>query len=459
MKKEFYCQSCEYVSRKWLGQCPACNEWNTLEERTLAKKKSSHYAGLDQQNAIKISDVKAQNISRLTTNHSEFDRVLGGGIVPGSVVLLGGDPGIGKSTLLLDVFIDFAKMHASLYVTGEESLEQVALRANMIGKSGSQAHVLSSTRMDHIISVIQKEQPKLIVIDSIQTMSSDEVNAAAGSVSQVRQVTAMLVGYAKQNHCSILIVGHMTKDGQIAGPKVLEHMVDTVLYFEGDSNERYRIIRCAKNRFGPAHEIGVFAMTDTGVKSVSNPSKIFLHASTPRSGSVIGAVWNGSRPLLVEIQALVTRSYSDYPKRMAVGYDQTRLNLLIAILQKHANINLSNHDVYVNVVGGIKVNETAADLAVISAIYSSYRHVSIPVQCAFFGEVGLTGEVRAVLNGQTRINELLKQGIEQIFMPQKNIPKESKRQYLSITSISKLIKVLDMALKNKENVVEESGQI
>jgi len=268
----------------------------------------------------------------------------------------------------------------------------------------------------------------------------------------VRQVTAMLVGYAKQNQCGILIVGHMTKDGQIAGPKVLEHMVDTVLYFEGDSNERYRIIRCAKNRFGPAHEIGVFAMTDTGVKSISNPSKIFLHASTPHSGSVIGAVWNGSRPLLVEIQALVTRAYSDYPKRMAVGYDQTRLNLLIAILQKHANINLSSEDVYVNVVGGIKVNETAADLAVIAAIYSSYRHISIPTHCAFFGEVGLTGEVRAVLNGQPRVNELLKQGIEKIFMPEKNAPKDVENNFISISSVKNLGSEIDINMKNKAKV-------
>lgn len=449
MKKEFYCQSCDYVSRKWSGQCPSCQEWNTLEERALSQKRSSHYAGLDQQSAIKIADVKAQTITRLATNHSEFDRVLGGGIVPGSVVLLGGDPGIGKSTLLLDVLIDFAKMHSALYVTGEESLEQVALRANMIGKSASKAQVLSSTRMDHILDVVKKGQPKLIVIDSIQTMSSDEISAAAGSVSQVRQVTAMLVGYAKQNQCGILIVGHMTKDGQIAGPKVLEHMVDTVLYFEGDSNERYRIIRCAKNRFGPAHEIGVFAMTDTGVKSISNPSKIFLHASTPHSGSVIGAVWNGSRPLLVEIQALVTRAYSDYPKRMAVGYDQTRLNLLIAILQKHANINLSSEDVYVNVVGGIKVNETAADLAVIAAIYSSYRHISIPTHCAFFGEVGLTGEVRAVLNGQPRVNELLKQGIEKIFMPEKNAPRDVENNFISITSVKNLGSEIDINMKNR----------
>ena len=449
MKKEFYCQSCDYVSRKWSGQCPSCQEWNTLEERALSQKRSSHYAGLDQQSAIKIADVKAQTITRLATNHSEFDRVLGGGIVPGSVVLLGGDPGIGKSTLLLDVLIDFAKMHSALYVTGEESLEQVALRANMIGKSASKAQVLSSTRMDHILDVVKKGQPKLIVIDSIQTMSSDEISAAAGSVSQVRQVTAMLVGYAKQNQCGILIVGHMTKDGQIAGPKVLEHMVDTVLYFEGDSNERYRIIRCAKNRFGPAHEIGVFAMTDTGVKSISNPSKIFLHASTPHSGSVIGAVWNGSRPLLVEIQALVTRAYSDYPKRMAVGYDQTRLNLLIAILQKHANINLSSEDVYVNVVGGIKVNETAADLAVIAAIYSSYRHISIPTHCAFFGEVGLTGEVRAVLNGQPRVNELLKQGIEKIFMPEKNAPKDVENNFISISSVKNLGSEIDINMKNR----------
>ncbi|MDA9832632.1 DNA repair protein RadA [Gammaproteobacteria bacterium] len=452
MKKEFYCQSCDYVSRKWSGQCPSCQEWNTLEERVLSQKKSSHYAGLDQQSAIKIADVKAQTITRLATNHSEFDRVLGGGIVPGSVVLLGGDPGIGKSTLLLDVLIDFAKMHSALYVTGEESLEQVALRADMIGKSASKAQVLSSTRMDHILDVVKKGQPKLIVIDSIQTMSSDEISAAAGSVSQVRQVTAMLVGYAKQNQCGILIVGHMTKDGQIAGPKVLEHMVDTVLYFEGDSNERYRIIRCAKNRFGPAHEIGVFAMTDTGVKSISNPSKIFLHASTPHSGSVIGAVWNGSRPLLVEIQALVTRAYSDYPKRMAVGYDQTRLNLLIAILQKHANINLSSEDVYVNVVGGIKVNETAADLAVIAAIYSSYRHISIPTHCAFFGEVGLTGEVRAVLNGQPRVNELLKQGIEKIFMPEKNAPRDMENNFISITSVKNLGSEIDINMKNKAKV-------
>jgi len=430
-----------------------------LQEQSVSKKISSHYTSLDQQHFTKIADVKAQNIVRFHTHHSELNRVLGGGIVPGSVVLLGGDPGIGKSTLLLDVLIEFTKQHPSLYVTGEESLEQVALRANMMGKGSSQACVLSSTRMDHILTIVQKEKPRLIVIDSIQTMSSDEINASAGSVSQVRQVTAMLVGYAKQNQCSVLIVGHMTKDGQIAGPKVLEHMVDTVLYFEGDSNERYRIIRCAKNRFGPAHEIGVFAMTDAGIKSVSNPSRIFLHTSQPRSGSVIGVVWNGSRPLLVEMQALVTQSYADYAKRVAVGYDQTRLNLLIAILQKHANINLSSHDIYVNVVGGIKVNETAADLAVLSAIYSSYCHVSVSAKCAFFGEVGLTGEVRAVLNGQIRINELIKQGVDHIFMPEKNMPSENKKEYISVTSVLNLIKVMDFVMKDHKNIKLEYGEI
>jgi len=452
MKLMYACQGCGYKSAKWLGQCPGCQEWNTLEQ--VEQHKSQHYAGSEQLHPVKIADIKTQNIERIQTVQGEFNRVLGGGLVPGSVVLLGGDPGIGKSTLLLDVFLDYAKRFSALYITGEESLEQVALRAkNLVGEVGD-AMILSATNAEQIMRVITEIKPRCVVIDSIQTLSSDTLNAASGSVSQVRHATGLLVSHAKKNQCSVLIVGHMTKDGQIAGPKVLEHMVDTVLYFEGDSNNRYRVIRTVKNRFGPAHEIGVFAMTDKGVKSVNNPSKIFMHSQEKNSGSIIGIIWNGSRPLLLEIQALVTPCYTDFPRRIAVGFDQNRLGLLLAILQKHAGLNLAKVDVFVNVVGGLKVTETAADLAVIAAIVSSFNHQIIDSDTVFFGEVGLTGEVRPVLNAKVRMNEISKQGMKRVVAPVANIGQDAATECIAISSVRHIGQLIARLQRSAQTVQE-----
>lgn len=444
-KIAYVCTNCGLQVAKWTGQCSGCKSWNTLQEFTERKNSSRvNYSGSENNKAVAISEVDALSIVRQYSGQSEFDRVLGGGLVSGSVVLLGGDPGIGKSTLLLQVFTDFAKQNDALYVTGEESLQQVALRARTIGQISDSGKVMSATEIETILSVADKMRPKLMIIDSIQTLHCEEVSGAAGSVSQVRQSTAKLVAFAKQTNAVVVIVGHMTKDGQIAGPRVLEHMVDTVLYFEGDSSHRFRIIRTVKNRFGPAFEIGVFAMTETGIKSVSNPSSLFMGGRKLAPGSVVTALWNGSRPILVEIQALVTPSYTDISRRVAIGFDQQRLGMLIAILQKHTNIKLGSSDVFVNVVGGLKVTETAADLAVIQAIVSSFTNATSE-QNVIFGEVGLTGEVRPVFNGALRMKEAIKQGFDVIVGPkanlsQKEVQAQDEVNLIQIDSVSQLFK-------------------
>jgi len=373
-----------------------------------------------------IANVKIETQARIKTGLDEFDLILGGGLVSDSAVLIGGDPGVGKSTILLQILSYISKTHRPLYVTGEESLQQLALRAKRLGLPQDNLSLLAETNVEKIIISAEKFQPKIMVIDSIQTIYTDLIPSAPGGVSQVRESAAKLVMYAKQKGIALFIVGHVTKDGMIAGPRVLEHMVDAVLYFEGQSDSRFRVIRAVKNRFGAVNEIGIFAMMDNGLKPVSNPSAIFLsahQAATP--GSVITVTWEGSRPLLVEVQALVDESHLANPRRVTVGLDHNRLSMLLAVLHRHAGIISYNQDVFVNVVGGLRVMETAADLAQVLAVISSLKNKNIPSDLIVFGEVGLSGEIRPVVNGQERIREAAKHGFKKAIIPKSNAPKNA----------------------------------
>jgi DNA repair protein RadA/Sms len=429
VKTIYACTSCGSQSPKWVGQCPDCGAWNSLVEETEIKTPRSSrftgYANAENSAVQLLAQVALAEQPRLPTQLSELDRVLGGGLVMGSVVLIGGDPGIGKSTLLLQTLCNLSTQHSALYVTGEESLQQTVLRARRLQLPEQHLQVLAETAVERIIATATQLRPKVIVVDSIQTIYTELLQSAPGSVGQVRESAAQLVRYAKQSGTALFLVGHVTKEGTLAGPRVLEHMVDTVLYFEGESDSRYRVIRAVKNRFGAVNELGVFAMTEYGLREVSNPSSIFLSRNEQQTaGSVIMATWEGSRPLLLEVQALVDDSHLSNPRRVAVGLDQNRLAMLLAVLHRHGGIATYDQDVFVNVVGGMRVTETAADLAVLLAILSSLKNRPLPTDLVVFGEVGLGGEIRPVQSGQERIREAAKHGFKRAIVPKANAPKK-----------------------------------
>ncbi|PIT42919.1 DNA repair protein RadA [Snodgrassella alvi] len=429
-KTQYQCRSCGGHSPKWQGRCPHCGEWNTLEETMVlpaANGNSRFQSWASGQSAVQLlAEVSAVEVQRTPTGMNELDRVLGGGLVDGAVILLGGDPGIGKSTLLLQTIALLAEEESVLYVSGEESAQQVALRAQRLGIQADRVHLLAEIRVEAISAAIARLNPKVVVIDSIQTMYSDSITSAPGSVSQVRECAAQLTRLAKQQGISMLLVGHVTKDGAIAGPRVLEHMVDTVLYFEGETHSNYRMIRAIKNRFGAANELGVFAMTEKGLKGVSNPSALFLSSYRDDvPGSCVLVTQEGSRPLLVEIQALVDDAHGFAPKRLTVGLAQERLAMLLAVLNRHAGIACYDQDVFLNAVGGVKITEPAADLAVILAMLSSHRNRPLPEKLIVFGEVGLSGEIRPVPRGQERLREAEKLGFTHAIVPVANCPKRA----------------------------------
>ena len=430
-KTLFSCSDCGGTSPKWLGKCPHCGAWNTLVESVVSdssasKNRYSERAGLAPASAVMaLSAIEAQDMQRTPTGQDELDRVLGGGMVEGGVVLIGGDPGIGKSTLLLQALDGLQRSgQHTLYVTGEESGAQVALRARRLGLDNSQVNVLAETQLEKIIATLQAQSPQVAVIDSIQTVYSDQLTSAPGSVAQVRECAAHLTRLAKSSGTTVVLVGHVTKEGALAGPRVLEHMVDTVLYFEGDTHSSYRLVRAIKNRFGAVNEIGVFAMTEKGLKGVSNPSAIFLSQhSEPVPGSCVMVTLEGTRPLLVEIQALVD-SGGPSPRRLSVGLDRDRLAMLLAVLHRHAGVACMDQDVFVNAVGGVRISEPAADLAVMLAIQSSLRGKPLPRGFLAFGEVGLAGEVRPAPRGQERLKEAAKLGFSVALIPKANAPKK-----------------------------------
>ena len=449
VKTRYQCSECGAVTLKWTGQCAECGAWNTLSEVTLEQKTplaerfQSHVAG--QAVIRKLDEVDLVKQPRMSTGSDELNRSLGGGLVSGSVILLGGDPGIGKSTLLLQVLSSLADRDQvkALYVSGEESIEQISLRSSRLGLQAGDLFVLAENHLEHIFTAVQQHKPQVLVIDSIQTVFSDALQSAPGSVAQVRECAARLVRFAKQTQTTVFLVGHVTKEGALAGPRVLEHMVDTVLYFEGDGNSRYRMIRSVKNRYGAVNELGVFAMTDKGLREVSNPSAIFLTADgEPAPGTSILVTREGSRPLLVEVQALVDQSHSSQPRRVAVGLEQNRLSMLLAVLHRHAGVVTWDQDVFVNVVGGVKLTETAADLAILVAILSSLRDRPLAEDLVVFGEVGLTGEIRPVQEGQERLKEAKKHGFNKAIIPAANSPKTKKGQ-VEIFPVRKLSQAIE----------------
>ena len=448
-KIEFVCRECGSSHHQWAGQCLDCKAWNTLEKVVVSQVTSSKPESLKDLPASKVqnlSQVKSQNKDRLSTGLTELDRTLGGGLVDGSVVLIGGDPGIGKSTLILQALAAVNATNTTLYVSGEESAEQVSERAIRLGIK-EDILFIGETHLEKIIKLSKDVQPKVIVIDSIQTMVTDVSTSAPGSVTQVRDCAAQLTQYAKQTNTILLMIGHVTKGGALAGPRILEHMVDAVLYFEGDPGGRYRIIRAVKNRFGAVNEISVFAMGEKGLQQVSNPSSIFLsNQENPSSGSMVMVTREATRPLLVEIQALVDQA-NGTPKRVSVGLDQNRLSLQLAILHKHSGIATFDQDVFVNVVGGIKVSETASDLVVMLAIVSSLRDKVIPNKWIAFGEVGLTGEVRPVYNSMERLSEAQKQGFEVAIIPKGNAPKKPIKG-MKVVTVGYLYQAIQYLLEN-----------
>ncbi len=454
-KTAYVCSECGADFSKWQGQCGECGAWNTLSEiviepATAAVKVQSRgsYAGAgDAPKIVSLREVGAVEESRTLTGIGEFDRVLGGGLVEGSVVLVGGDPGIGKSTLLLQALAALGSRLSGLYVTGEESLAQVAARGRRLGLSLDGLDALAETCVERILAQAQTAKPKLIVADSIQTLWSEQLTAAPGSVSQVRESAARLVRYAKETGTSVFLVGHVTKEGGIAGPRVLEHMVDAVLYFEGESGSRFRVLRAFKNRFGAVNELGVFAMGDKGLREVPNPSAIFLSGSaTPQSGSAVMVTREGTRPLLIEVQALVDHSPLSNPRRVTLGLEQNRLAMLLAVLHRHGGIGVFDQDVFVNVVGGIRVQETAADLPVLLAVLSSLRDKPLAEKTVVFGEVGLSGEIRPVPNGEERLKEAATHGFKRAIVPKANAPKRGKVGEMEVIGVERLAEALEAAI-------------
>ena len=448
-KTAFVCTDCGSESSKWQGQCKDCGAWNTFSQIKLAAAKAAqvtHFQAYDGGAAREIKtlgEIDLQEMPRFSAGAGEFDRVLGGGLVPGSAILIGGNPGAGKSTLLLQTMCYLAESMPALYVTGEESLQQVAMRAQRLGLPAQRLHMLSEINVETICKKAQQLGPKVIVIDSIQAIHSEEISSAPGSVSQVRECAAYLTRFAKQTGTVLFLVGHVTKDGSLAGPKVLEHMIDCSIMLEGSADSRFRTLRGQKNRFGAVNELGVFAMTGQGMKEVKNPSAIFLsRENEAAAGSLVMVVWEGTRPLLVEIQALVDDSQLSNPRRVAVGLDQNRLSMLLAVLHRHAGLQVGDQDVFVNVVGGVKVLETSADLALLLAIVSSFRDRVLPRDLVVFGEVGLAGEIRPVPSGQERIQEAAKHGFRRAIVPRGNMPKQPI-EGMEVIAVQKLSEALD----------------
>ncbi|MCG8610316.1 MAG: DNA repair protein RadA [Pseudomonadales bacterium] len=447
-KTAYVCTECGADHSKWQGQCVACGEWNTLKELKLESRSSaarterlSGYAGA-QSRIESLSDISLQESPRKSTGMSELDRVLGGGLVAGAAILLGGQPGAGKSTLLLQIMSYFSQQSTVLYVTGEESLQQVAMRASRLGIQAGQMKMLTETNVETIVSVARDLNPAVVVVDSIQVMYRDGVESAPGSVSQVRESAAFLTQFAKQTGTVLWLVGHVTKDGSLAGPKVLEHMIDCSLMLEGEQHSRFRTLRGVKNRFGAVNELGIFAMLESGLKEVKNPSAIFLsRTEEPLPGSVVTVLWEGTRPLLVEIQALADESFAQ-PRRVAVGLDQNRLVMLLAVLHRHGGLNMGDQDVFANVVGGVKVSETSADLAVVCSVISTFRDQALPKGLVVFGEIGLSGEIRPVANGQERVLEAQKHGFTKAIVPKSNVPR-TPPEGMEVVAVSRLSEVLD----------------
>ncbi|HBB60824.1 MAG TPA: DNA repair protein RadA [Lachnospiraceae bacterium] len=452
-KSVFFCQNCGYESSKWMGQCPACHQWNTFVEEVVSVKTAAPAAGRSsgsgraRMTPKSLSEISLDQGNRITTGIGELDRVLGGGIVKGSLILIGGDPGIGKSTLLLQVcrHISDRGIHV-LYVSGEESLQQIKMRAVRIGQFRDELKLLAETDLGDIESVIGQARPELVIIDSIQTMYNESVSSSPGSVSQVRESTGVLLRIAKSMQIPIFIVGHMTKDGTVAGPRVLEHMVDTVLYFEGEKRESYRILRAAKNRFGSTNEIGVFEMRAEGLAEVANPSEYMLEGRPEgASGSVVACSMEGTRPIMIEIQALVSSSNFNYPRRTANGTDFNRVNLLMAVLEKRAHINLSRDDAYINITGGVRMSEPAVDLGIVLAIASCKRDVPVDPSAVVFGEVGLSGEIRSVSMAEQRVREAKKLGFRKVILPRASMrslsrmKEDSDLELLPVSTVSEAI--------------------
>ncbi|MEW8103300.1 MAG: DNA repair protein RadA [Candidatus Thiodiazotropha endolucinida] len=449
VKSLYVCRECGTSFPKWAGQCSECQAWNALEESLAApvsgtNSRYSGYAGETSPQIINLTDVESEREVRSSTGSPELDRVLGGGLVEGSVVLIGGDPGIGKSTLLIQTLARLSDSQHTLYVSGEESPRQLSLRAKRLGLPTDKLQLLPETCVERIIAVADRERPQVLVIDSIQTMYTELLQSAPGSVSQVREAAAQLVHFAKRRATAVFLVGHVTKEGNLAGPRVLEHMVDSVLYFEGEAGSQFRLIRTIKNRYGAVNELGVFAMTDKGLKEVSNPSAIFLSRQAETvPGSIILVTREGTRPLLVEVQVLVDESPLANPRRVTLGLEQNRLSMLLAVLHRHCGIGMFDQDVYVNVVGGVRITETASDLAVLMAALSSFRDRPVDLGLIVFGEVGLTGEIRPVPNGQERLREAVKHGFKRAVVPRLNLPKQPI-QGLQVTGVDKLSDVLEI---------------
>jgi DNA repair protein RadA/Sms len=430
VKTRFVCNQCAATFPQWAGQCTQCSAWNALSEEVVATtrsalQKSGHYAN-ERSAVTAVEDVVFEQTMRLDTGLSELNRVLGGGLVDGSVVLIGGDPGIGKSTLLLQALAHLSQAQPVLYVTGEESLQQVAMRAARLQVPLSGLRLLAETQVERILAHAEAEHPRIMVLDSVQTLLTETLTSAAGGVSQVREATAMVVRYAKSRQTAVFLVGHVTKEGALAGPRVLEHMVDCVLYFEGQTDSRFRVIRAIKNRFGAVNELGVFAMTDKGLKEVANPSAIFLSRQPePTPGSAVMVTWEGSRPMLVEIQALVDATHGGQARRVTAGLEPNRLAILLAVLHRHGGVATYDQDVFINVVGGVKVSETGSDLALIAAVVSSLRNRVFDHETIIFGEIGLAGEIRPVQSGQERLKEAVKHGFKRAIVPFANAPKQA----------------------------------
>ncbi|MES2142725.1 MAG: DNA repair protein RadA [Pseudomonadota bacterium] len=458
-KRAYICQSCGGQFLQWSGQCGECQAWNSLLEETVVfppkgngVPRLSGYAAAAGQKIMALSAIQLSEIERFSSGVTELDRVLGGGIVPGSVILMGGDPGIGKSTLLLQSLCHLSKQHSVLYITGEESLQQVALRAKRLGLPQEKLRLLTETRIESILSHALQEKPQVLVIDSIQTMHTDLLPSAPGAVGQVRESAMQLTRLAKQSGMALFLVGHVTKDGLLAGPRVLEHMVDTVLYFEGETDSRHRLIRSVKNRFGAVNELGVFAMTEKGLREVSNPSAILLSRSDlPLSGSIVTASWQGSRPLLVEVQALVDTNHGGNPRRVAVGLDNNRLVMLLAVLHRHSAVVTYDQDVFINVVGGVRLLETSADLPILLAALSSLRNKPFPHDWLAFGEVGLSGEIRPVPNGQERLRDAAKHGFKSAIIPKANTVKQpiSGMTIFPVSHLSEALSLVQEIVKEK----------
>ncbi len=448
-KTAYVCNDCGAEFSRWQGQCSACKAWNTISEVRLISSSNSTkndrfsgYAGETRAKIQTLSEISLQETLRFTSGFKELDRVLGGGIVPGSAILIGGHPGAGKSTLLLQVMCGLAKNMTALYVTGEESLQQVAMRANRLNLPTDKLNMLSETSVEQICNLADQLKPQIIVVDSIQVMHLSDIQSSPGSVAQVRECASFLTRYAKTRQVAIIMVGHVTKDGTLAGPKVLEHAIDCSLLLEGEADSRFRTLRSHKNRFGAVNELGVFGMTEQGLREVKNPSAIFLSRGDEQTpGSSVMVLWEGTRPLLVEIQALVDHSMLANPRRVAVGLEQNRLALLLAVLHRHGGLQMSDQDVFVNVVGGVKVGETGADLALLLALISSFRNRPLPQDLVVFGEVGLAGEIRPVTSGQERISEAAKHGFKRAIVPFANKPK-STVENMEVFTVKKLADAL-----------------